>query len=128
MAIAGSAQPALILAPQNISVLLARSASKEDGPSGVSDKFTVEGKIVAYLTVKWDEATVAGGQQNLEVRWFSGDKLVSRQKQELTLSTSPHRVWLSTLAADIGSGAAHVEVYAQDKLIASKAFSVVEKM
>jgi len=111
------------LSGKHLSVLIARNASKEDGPSGVSDKFTVEGKLVAYLTIKWDATDALPSQQELEVRWFNGDKQVSAQKQIVDLSASPQRVWVSTLAADIGVGKGAGKV-----LIGSKPFSIAEKL
>ncbi|HSD37075.1 MAG TPA: hypothetical protein VLC92_06180 [Rhodocyclaceae bacterium] len=112
----------------NTSLLLARNATAEDGPSGVNDRFSVEGKIIAYLTFKWDADNAPSGAQRVEVRWFSGDKLVSSQQSEFVLSASPHRIWMPVLSADIGAGKNRVDVFANGTLIASKPFEIVEKL
>jgi hypothetical protein len=119
---------ALVLDQSNTTLLLARTASADDGPGGVNDRFSVEGKIIAYMTFKWDVAKLRSGGQRLEVRWFSGEKLVSSQQSDVTLTASPHRTWMSVLSADIGVGKARVDVFADGKLIASKVFEVVEKL
>lgn len=123
-----SSSAAPVLTSQNTSLLLARGASKEDGPSGVAEKFTVEGKILAYLTFKWDSPSLKGTRQEIEVRWLNADKVVSSQKQELVLSESSQHIWQPVLAADIGTGKARVEIYAAGNLIATKSFTVVEHL
>jgi len=123
-----SAPPVPVLTQQNTSLLLARNASKEDGPSGVAEKFTVEGKILAYLTFKWDSASLKGAKQEIEVRWLNGDKVVSSQKQEIAVREPSQHVWLPVLAADIGTGQARVEIYAGGNLVATKSFAVVEHL
>lgn len=112
---------------ENISLLLAKNASNEDGPIGVSGTFPVEGKVFAYLTIRWGTEASIDQKQNIEARWFSESKLISTQKQEATLTASPQRMWFSTLTADLGTGKSRVEIYAQDKLIGSKEFDIVDK-
>lgn len=123
-----SAQRGALPAAPLVSVLLARSASKEEGPVGVADKFGVEGKILAYVTLRPDGARAKDEETTFETRWFCNDKLVMTQTQSVLLSPAPTSAWQPILAADIGVGRASVEIYVAGKRMASKTFSIVEKL
>lgn len=112
----------------NTTLLLARSASKEDGPSGVGDQFSIEGKILAYLTFRTSGLSTDGTAQKIEARWFNGSKLIGSSSQDVSVTGSTHHAWLPVLAADVGTGNARVEIYAGGQLIASKNFRIQEKL
>src|SRR5262245_25000451 len=61
----------------NVSIVMAKDAKKGKGPLGVTDKFGLDGKIVAYVTFKWDDVAKEGGRHKVEAKWFAGDKLIS---------------------------------------------------
>ena len=116
------------ISERNTSIVLAKDAERGKGPSGISDKFSLEGKIVAYMTFRWDETSTRGGQQTVEVKWFSGDKLVSTPKNTFDFGVSPYYVWFNTYGTALGVGKARVEVYVNGIFAGSKNFEVVEKL
>ena len=116
------------ISERNTSIVMAKDAKKGEGPTGISDKFGLEGKIVAYMTFRWDETNVRAGQQNVEVKWFSGDKLVSTPKNTYAFGKSPHYVWFTTYGTALGVGKARVDVYVDGVFVGRKSFEVVEKL
>jgi hypothetical protein len=74
----------------------------------------------------WDADTV-GGQQEIEVKWYNGDRLISRNTRTLSLKKPPHYVWFETRGTALGEGNCRVEVYANGVYLGSKSFTVTEK-
>lgn len=116
------------ISERNTSIVLAKDTQKDKGPIGISEKFGLEGKIVAYLTFLWDDTKAQGGVQTIEVRWFSGDRLISSPKKTFTFSAPPYYVWFPTLGTALGVGKARVEVYVDGVFSGSKSFEVVERI
>jgi TonB family protein len=119
---------AIKISESNTFVVLAKDAKRGEGPSGIADKFDLEGKIVAYTTFRWDETNTRGGQQTVTAKWFSGDKLVSTPKNTYDFGTPPYYVWFQINGTALGVGKARVEVYVDGTFVGSKYFEVVEKL
>jgi hypothetical protein len=118
--------PSLALTEKNVSLVISKRASKDLGPSGISDRLIFDGKIYAFATFHWDDLSTPGGEQEFEFRWFSGDKAVSSFKKKYTLGIAPHYIWVPTLVTNIGIGKGRVELYYEGKRIASKEFELYE--
>jgi hypothetical protein len=113
---------------RNTIIVIAKEAKLGEGPTGISDKFSFEGKIVVHTTFRWEDINTQGGQQTIEVRWFSGEKLMSSAKNTFRFGKSPYYVWFNTTGTALGVGKAKVEVYADGVFVGSKNFEVVEKL
>lgn len=92
----------------------------------ISDAFTFEGRIYAHATLN-SQPGVHGGQPVVEVRWFTGERLVSVQKAQPLVNKSPYYMVSSTSGTALGTGKARVEFFANGKLMATKTFVVSEK-
>lgn len=110
----------------NANIVMAKSATREKGATQITDSFTFEGKVYAYVALTWDPEKT-GGQQEIEARWYNGDRLRSRRTHTATLNKSPHYVWFDTSGAALGTGNCRVEIYARDILLGTKSFTVKEK-
>jgi hypothetical protein len=115
------------LTEKDINIMMARNASCE-GPSGISDKFTLEGKIVAYVTFKWDDVNQSRGIYTIESKWYSGDKLVHISSMNIKMGKPPHYAWFNIGSTGLGIGKARVEIYSDGLLIGKKDFEVVDKL
>ncbi len=104
-------------------IVMAKKVERGQGASEITDSFTFEGLIYAYLTFLWDPGTT-GGQQELEVKWYNGDRLISRRTQTVTLDKPPYYVWFQTRGTALGEGQCRVEVYANGIFLGSKSFTV----
>lgn len=116
------------ISERNTSIVLAKDAKKGEGPSGIADTFPLEGKIVAYMTFGWDDTNARGGSQKVEVKWFSGDRLVSAPSNSFDFGRPPHYVWFTTYGTALGIGKARVEVYVDGVFAGSKTFEIVGKI
>lgn len=120
---------------KNASIVMARDIKKvqrtsgingnfDQWPVGIADKFDLDGKIVAYITFKWNGISRAGGQRKVEARWFAGDKLVSIRESFHTFGAPPYDMWFSIHPAELGVGKARVEVYVDGVFVGSRNFEV----
>ncbi len=142
LSIAGSGcAPAVVITPRepiiaqaklvpigqwSTTLLTARSVPALGDVREISDHFTFEGRVFAHATLTSAPGS-SGGRPALEMRWYNGDKLVSVKKMEANITASPYYVFASTSGTAIGAGNAHVDLLADGKLMASKAFLVSEK-
>jgi len=111
----------------NINIVMAKSVEKDKGATGITDIFTLEGKIFVYATFKWDEVEKEAGRHKIGVKWYSDNKLISTQEREIMFGRPPHYVWFSTSGTSLGAGKAKVEIYADGLIVGSKNFEVVTK-
>ena len=116
---------AVHIKPESASVVLARDAEIGKGPTGIAEKFTLDGKVVAYMTFKWDNPQQEGGLQTFDVRWYSGDTLVFAKEVVHTLGRPPYHVWTSIYPVSLGVGKARFEAYKGGVLLLSKSFEIV---
>ena len=123
IALVGCTSPKTVMNNNNAKVITARKASKEEGATGVTDKFSLEGKIYAYATFQW-EVGVNAGKQEIVAKWFSGEKLVSESKVNCDFSKTPHFVWFSTSPTAIGVGKGRVDICSNNTVVASHEFDV----
>jgi hypothetical protein len=114
------------LTEQNALIVLAKEVEKEKGPNKISDVFTYEGNIYAYITFNWDVDKPVG-PVNVEVKWFNGDKLISVGETSANFVRTPHYIWLKTRGTSLGAGKCRVDVYADGVFVGKKSFIVVEK-
>lgn len=115
------------LSERNATIVMAKEVEKAKGATGISDAFTYEGQIVAYVTLRWEPLTAYGGAQTVEAKWFNGDKEVLRSKHDANLGRPPWYVWLTTRGTALGAGNCRVEIYANGVYLGQKAFTVTEK-
>lgn len=120
---------------KNASIVMARDIKKgrwlpgmtdhpDQWPVGITDKFGPDGKVVAYITFKWNGISRAGGMRVVEARWFAGDKLVSIEDSEHIFGEQPYNVWFSIHSAALGAGRARVEIYVDGVFVGSRSFEV----
>ena len=122
-----SCAPAVKFTERNVNIVMAKDAERGKGPIGITDTFTLEGKIVAYSTFTWDEVQKEGGYHNITAKWYSGEKLVSSRDYRGSFTRPPYYVWFWTNATTFGPGKAKVEIYADGLLVGTKNFEVVTK-
>lgn len=115
------------LSEKNTAIVLAKKAYKGIGPSEPSEVFTLDNKVHAYVTFKWDDVEKAGGEQSIEFRWYNGERLIAMRKAEVVFGKPPHSVFHSVTGVSLGAGKCRVEVYANDKLVGKNFFNVIEK-
>jgi len=115
------------LTEKNATILMAKSASRQKGPEGISDKFVFDGKIFAYGTFRWDDPNLAGGTHTIDVKWYSNSKLVSTNSHTANFGHPPYHVWFPITVTSLGIGKGRVEFYSQGRLLGSKTFEIVAK-
>src|SRR5258707_111305 len=84
------AKKGLVLNESNVNIVIARYYSKDTGPIGISDTQVYDGKIYVHATFKWDDLTAAGGEHEVEFRWYSGGKAVSADKKTHKFTPPPY--------------------------------------
>ena len=107
-------------------IVMAKKVERNQGVSDITDSFTYEGLIYVYVTLLWDLDTI-GGPQEIEARWYNGDRAISRRTLTITLNKPPHYLWFQTRGTALGEGECRVEVYANGVHLGSKSFTVTEK-
>ena len=110
----------------NVNIVMARNVQKDRGATGITDTFTFEGEIFAVVTFNWDVER-EGGKHNIQVKWYSGEKLIRIGDQDVTFRRPAHLVWFSTVGTNLGVGKAKVEIYADGVLVGTKHFAVVSQ-
>ena len=118
------------LTERNTTLVIAKKVVRDSGASApveISDVFTLEGPVVAFLTFRWDRTDVAAGHQRIEIRWFNGDREISRRTHEGNFGRPPHYVWCTTTAIAMGPGPCRADAFIDGKRVATKAFTVTEK-
>jgi len=119
--------PASVPDGLNVSLVLAREAAKGRGPLGVGDRFLLEGKVVAYATYTWTDLAFAWGNQRIEYRWYSGDRLVYKHEATYAFSRPPYYAWTQIYPTALGPGPAHVELYWNGRKLAERKFEVFDQ-
>ena len=115
------------MSEKNINIVMAKNVEKGKGATDITDTFTFEGQIFVYITFTWDEVERQGGNHEINVKWYSGEKLVSTRTHQALFGRPPYYVWFYTSGTSLGVGKAKVEIYADGVLVGSKAFEVVAK-
>jgi hypothetical protein len=114
------------LTERNVTVITAREAERGKGPTGITDTFSLEGRVVAHATFRWDGGGSLG-QQSIEVKWYNGDKLIATRGNTFQFDQSPHHVWFGQNSIGLGPCKCRVEFYAAGRFVGSKEFIIVEK-
>jgi hypothetical protein len=109
-----------------VNLLTARQVVKGQGVQGVTDSFTFEGQIIAFAAFTWPPE-VNLGSQFITAKWFNGDRLISQRSHKAQFQKSPHYVYFPTTGPALGTGPCRVEIYVDDRLLATKAFTVSER-
>lgn len=107
-------------------LVTARAVPKLGEVREITDTFNFEGRIFVHATFS-SKPGVNGGQPAIEVKWYSGDKLVSVQKAQPTVGKSPYYIASSTSGTALGAGKGRVELFGNGALLGSKEFQVTEK-
>ena len=110
----------------NVVLVTAKSVPRLGEVRELTDAFTYEGRIFAHATFA-ARAGVHGGQPNVEVRWFNGDRVVSVQRAQPVVNKSPYYLVSSTSGTALGTGKCKVEYAVDVKVVAVKEFSVSER-
>src|SRR5688500_6054616 len=111
---------------RNVTGMTARDAERGKGASGITDTFSLEGRVIAYATFRWDGGG-SRGQQLIEVKWYNGDKLIATRSNTFAFEQSPYHVWFSQNSIGLGPCKCRVEFYASGSFVGSKEFVIVEK-
>lgn len=107
-------------------LVTARAVPKLGDVREITDNFNFEGRIFVHATFS-SKPGVNGGQPLIEVKWYSGEKLVSVQKAQPMVGKSPYYLASSTSGTTLGIGRGRVELVANGALLGSKEFQVTEK-
>lgn len=107
-------------------LVVAREVRQGYGPLGVGDRFPLEGRIAAYVSLTWTDVNLEWGQQAIEWRWYSGDRLVKRSDGVFKASKPPHYVWNATQPVGLGVGKGHVEFVINNQVVAKRSFEVFD--
>jgi hypothetical protein len=118
--------PKVTFTEKDVSLIIAKRASNDLGATGISDRQVFDGKIFVFATFHWADLTYPAGEQELEFRWYSGEKWVSSYKKIHKFTVAPYYAWASTSVTNIGLGKGRVELYYQGNRIASKDFELFE--
>jgi TonB family protein len=109
----------------NVNIVMAGNAGPE-GPSCITDTFTLAGRVFAYTTFTWDAAGREGGPHKIEAKWYRGEKLLSAGVRRVVLGRPPYHALFSVPGTDLGVGKARVQMYADGLFVGSKTFEVVK--
>jgi hypothetical protein len=105
-------------------IVMARNAVKGRGPFGISDRFTIDGKVVAYVTLTWPETTPTWGKQQFESRWYRDDRLIKKSETQHNLSKAPYYLWNEIYPVALGAGKARYELYWNGAKLAEREFEI----
>jgi hypothetical protein len=95
----------------------------------IGDTFDLSGKVCIVSSIQFDDTkSYSSFIHALKCRWYNGDRLISEKTAENRITTSPWTVWFSVSTLALGVGKCHVELYADDTLLVSKPFEIVEKL
>ncbi len=108
------------------SVVMAHNAVPGRGALGVTDHFTLDGKVVAFIAFTWTDLSAPWGRQSIEHRWYSGDRLVSQREHEFDFPRSPHNVFTAVSPVALGAGPARYELYWHGIKLAERKFDIVD--
>lgn len=107
-----------------VRVLIARTAAVGTGPVGVSDRFTLDRKMVVYVTFVWPDEAASWGTQKFETLWYSGDRLVKKNEPEYKILRSPFHFWSTFYPVSLGSGPARYEIHVNGRKLAEHSFEI----
>jgi hypothetical protein len=114
-----------VLSGAELRVVIAHDAIAGRGPQGISDRFSLDGKMVAYININWPIEHTAWGTQTFESRWYINDKIVIKRETEFKIARSPFNFWSNALPITLGPGRGRYELYAGGKKLAEKTFEIV---
>jgi hypothetical protein len=112
--------------PEHTTMVTAKNVERGKGATGITDSFTFEGQIYVFASITWN-ASESIGNKAFEVRWYNGEEMKFKQAQRLTLERPPWYVYFSTTGIALGEGDCRVEVYADNVLLGTRKFRVLEK-
>lgn len=107
-------------------LVTARAVPKLGDVREITDNFNFEGRVFVHATFSSNPG-VNGGLPLIEVKWYSGEKLISVQRAQPTVAKSPYYLASSTSGTALGIGRGKVELVANGVLLGSREFQVVEK-
>jgi hypothetical protein len=114
-----------ILTDAEFRVVTAHDAIAGRGPLGITDRFSLDGKMVAYVNVNWPMEHTAWGTQLFESRWYIDNKLVIKREIEFKITKTPFHFWSNVLPITLGPGRGRYELYSGGKKLAEKTFEIV---
>ena len=115
------------LRPGDVTVVMARDLDPKSAPSGIADSFSLDGKLVAYMSFKWADIDKVGGRQVFEARWYSAERLIAKREHTAVFVKQPYHVWFSVTAVDFAPGPAHFELIYKGAVLARKDFEILSK-
>ena len=118
--------PATLPDGLHASTVFARSAVKGSGPIGITNRVTLDGKLLAYTAFTWTDPKVQWGTQMLEHRWYKGDHLISSKEMEMTFTGAPFYVWSPIYPVVLGAGKARYELYWHGIKLSERELEVVD--
>lgn len=112
-----------------IHVVMARDVTKDHFdktvtvPTGVTNTFSLNEKVIAYISFLHNDPYQMLGRQPVEILWFNNDKLVLRKSTVVNFNNPPYQ-WYSISAGTLGAGNARFEAYSNGNLLGSQDFVV----
>lgn len=112
-----------------IHVVMARDVTKDHFdktvtvPTGVTNTFSLNEKVIAYMSFLHNDPYQILGRQPVEVLWYNENRLVLRKNTVVNFNNPPYQ-WFSISAATLGAGNARFEAYSNGNLLGSQDFVV----
>ena len=113
----------LTLSDVNVKVLTAREVNLQEGPTGITDRFTLEGRIFAFVSFQW-KVGVDGGVQDIEAKWYSKGNLISVNKGRYIFKDTPYYIWFWIGPSSFEVGEGRVDIYSRGNVIARHEFMI----
>lgn len=108
-------------------IIMAKKAQRGIGPSDITDTFTMDSQVLAYITFKWPEVNTEGGNRDFTVKWFCNNIQVSELTRTLPVTKPPFSYWPHLTAASLGKGDCRIDVFVDKRFVGTKAFRIVGK-
>lgn len=108
-------------------VVTAKKVVADGDAPEVSDVFAYGENVVAFVTVDGEPAEGREAPTTIQARWYNDDKLVAARKRGFSPTRMPHTAWFQVPAATLGAGACRVEIYLDDRLAASRDFTIADR-
>lgn len=109
------------------SCVLAEGYSYYTNIKNIRDSFTLNEEIYIYVGLTWDENYGNGGYHEVSIVWYKDNKMLCENTSSYQFEKTPAYIWADRPAKIFGIGKHYVEVYIDDKKVATKRFEILDK-